>query len=86
MSRRKQRLAMRDYAKELRETADAIQALTGPFTAPDRIAAAEVLIQGGTALFDAAAGILRSDKPTPDELTAADALETTAAAWRSKEA
>ncbi len=85
MSRRERKRAMREYAVELRETADAIQALTGPFTSPDRIAAAEVLIQGGTALFDTAAGILRSGKPSREALTAADALEKTVTAWRPKE-
>ena len=89
MSRRKQRRALRELAGTLHEIAADIEAIGAPGRprprGPDQVAAAEAMIEGGVSLFDTAAAVLRSGKPSRDDLTAADALETTAAAWRSKE-
>ena len=89
MSKRAQRRALSDLAGTLRDLAAAIEEIAAPgrprLRGPDQVAAAEAMIEGGVSLFDTAAAVLRSGKPSRDDLTAADALETTAAAWRPKE-
>ena len=87
MSRRKQRRALVDLAATLREIADEIHTIGAPgglkLRAPDRVEVAEATIEAGATLFDVAAEVLRSGKSSPEELTAANALATTAAAWRA---
>jgi hypothetical protein len=74
MSKRQQQRALIDLALTLRQIADDIEAID----APDRIASVAALIEAGGTLFAAAAEALRSGKPTPEELAAADALTVAA--------
>ena len=87
MSRRKQRRALVDLAATLREIADDIHTIGAPgglkLRGPDRVEVAESAIAAGVTLFDVAAEILLSGKPSPETLTAATALSTTAEAWRA---
>ncbi len=89
MSRREQRRALTELAGILREIAADIEEIAAPgfprLRGPDQVAAAEACIDGGVSLFTTAAALLRSGKPSRDAVTAANALEATAAAWKPKE-
>ena len=87
MSKRQQRVALTEIAKNLRKITDDIEASGTPgrfgLLRPDKIAAVDAIIEAGVAMFDTGARILRLGKPTQEEMKAAEGLDSTADLWRA---